>query len=212
MRTLLNIQSSPRYDNSLSRALSDQFIEQWKKNNPDGQVVTRDLIKTTLPFISPDWLGGAFLPADKQTQEMVAAMKISDELVTELKAADQILFGVPMHNYNVPANFKAYIDQVVRFNHTYNLNGGMLEDRPATIILASGRLYAPGAPEEQSNYASGFLKCILAYMGIKSVRIVLAGGMRAVNLGQDTFENYIKKYQSEVLKAVQEASAINNDR
>jgi FMN-dependent NADH-azoreductase len=204
MSVLLNIQSSPRYDNSLSRTLSNQFIEQWKMDHPNGQVVTRDLMKTELPFISPAWLGGAFMPAEKQTPDMIAAMQISDELVAELKAADQLLIGVPMHNYNVPANFKAYIDQVVRFNHTYNLNGGMLADKPTTIILASGRLYTTGASEEGCNYVTGFLNCILGYIGITSIKQILAGGMRAVNLGQDTFENYVEKYRTEVIAAAQQ--------
>ncbi|MDB4919598.1 NAD(P)H-dependent oxidoreductase [Mucilaginibacter sp.] len=206
MKTLLNIQSSPRFETSLSRVLSDQFIQQWLKDHPDGRVITRDLMKTQLPFISIEWLGGAFMPAKKQTPEMVKAMQLSDELVAELKNADQILIGTPMHNYNVPANFKAYIDQVVRFNHTYNLNGGMLDDRKTTVILATARFYTAGAPEEQCNYVSGFLKCILGYMGIKDVSILLAGGMKAVNLGQDTFENYVEKYRAEVIEAAKSTS------
>jgi FMN-dependent NADH-azoreductase len=204
MLTLLNIQSSPRIDNSLSRVLSDKFIEQWKIDNPNGRVIIRDLMKTELPYINQAWLGGAFFPPERQTPEMLAEMQVSDELVAELKAADQIVIGVPMHNFTVPANLKAYFDQVVRFKHTYNLDGGMLEDKPTTIIIASGRLYTPGAPEEQCDYASGFLKCVLAYMGIKNIRIILAGGMRAVNFGQDTFENYVEKYLPEILVAANE--------
>lgn len=204
MLTLLNIQSSPRIDNSLSRVLSDKFIEQWKIDNPDGRVITRDLMKTDLPYINQAWLGGAFFPTEKQTPEMLAEMKVSDELVAELKAADQIVMGVPMHNFTVPANLKAYLDQVVRFKHTYNLNGGILNDKPTTIVLASGRLYTPGAPEAQCDYASGFLKCVLAYMGIRNIRIVLAGGMRAVNFGQETFESYVEKYLPEIMFAANE--------
>lgn len=203
MPTLLNIQSSQRFETSVSRLLSDQFLEQWKKSNPDGIVITRDLAKTELPFISRTWISGAFMPAEKRTPEMIGALKISDDLVAELKSADQILIGTPMHNFNVPADFKAYIDQVVRFNHTYNLNGGMLEDKPTTIIIASGRYYTPNAPEEQCNYVSGFLKCILGYMGIKSIQIVLAGGARAVNLGQETLEDHLQKYQPVILTAAQ---------
>jgi len=201
MPTLLNIQSSRRYDTSVSRILSNQFIEQWQKSNPGGKVITRDLAKTELPFISLTWISAAFIPNEKRTPEMVEALKLSDELVAEFISADQLLMGVPMHNFNVTADFKAYIDQVVRFNHTYNMDGGMLADKPTTAIIASGRFYTPDSPEQQCNHVSGFLKCVLGYMGIKSVQFVLAGGARAVNLGQETLDNHIKKYQSAIIAA-----------
>ena len=203
MTTLLNIQSSQRYDTSVSRLLSDQFIEQWQKENPQGQVITRDLMHTELPFISIEWINGAFIPDDQRTPEMIDALKISDDLVAEFSAADQIFIGAPMHNFNVTANFKAYIDQIVRFNKTYNLEGGMLKDRPVTVILSSGRNYTPGSPDEHYNYVSGFLKCILGHMGIKNIQILLAGGTRAVFRGLETFEDHLLKYQPEVLAATQ---------
>jgi FMN-dependent NADH-azoreductase len=202
MTTLLNIQCSPRYETSLSRVLSARFIEQWLFSNPNGKVITRDLMKTELPFIDTDWLSGAYIAQEKHTQEMKDALKISDELVSELKTADQILIGTPMHNFNVPANFKAYIDQIVRFNQTYNLNDGMLEDKKTTIILASGRLYTIDAPEQYANHVNGFLKSVLNYIGIKSIQFVLAGGMRAVNLGQETLENHTKKFETSILEAI----------
>jgi FMN-dependent NADH-azoreductase len=202
MATLLNIQCSPRYETSLSRVLSARFIEQWFLSNPNGKVITRDLMKTELPFIDAHWLSGAYIPEEKHTSEMADALKISDALVLELKTADEILIGTPMHNFNVPANFKAYIDQIVRFNQTYNLNGGMLEDKRTTIILASGRLYTIDAPEHYSNHVNGFLTSVLNYMGIKSIQFVLAGGMRAVNLGQQTLENHAKKFETSILEAI----------
>jgi FMN-dependent NADH-azoreductase len=41
-------------------------------------------------------------------------MKISNDLVDELKAADHLVIGTPMHNFSIPAVLKAYIDQIVR--------------------------------------------------------------------------------------------------
>lgn len=204
MTTLLNIQSSPHYETSLSRSLSKQFIEQWMLANPDGKVINRDVMKTELPYINTTWLSGAFIPAENHTPEMTEALKISEELVAEFKAADEILIGTPMHNFTIPANFKAYLDQVVRFNHTYNLNGGMLKDKATTIIVASGRLYTANAPYANCDHVSGLLKCLLNYMGINSVQVVLAGGMRAVNLKQETFENHLKAFDTAISNAVQQ--------
>jgi FMN-dependent NADH-azoreductase len=46
MLTLLVIESSPRGDHSMSRGLTARFVAQWLKNNLDGRVVERDLMKT----------------------------------------------------------------------------------------------------------------------------------------------------------------------
>jgi FMN-dependent NADH-azoreductase len=43
MPTLLSLEISPRGDRSIFRALGKWFIEHWKNNNPDGQVISRDL-------------------------------------------------------------------------------------------------------------------------------------------------------------------------
>ncbi|HAG81666.1 MAG TPA: FMN-dependent NADH-azoreductase, partial [Cyanobacteria bacterium UBA12227] len=52
------------------------------------------------------------------TPEMAELLKFSDELVDEFLAADRCVFSVPMYNFSIPSNFKAYIDQVVRVGRT----------------------------------------------------------------------------------------------
>jgi FMN-dependent NADH-azoreductase len=45
---------------------------------------------------------------------MKKAIKVSDDLIEELKSADAIGIGTPMYNFSVPAILKAWIDQIVR--------------------------------------------------------------------------------------------------
>lgn len=40
-------------------------------------------------------------------------MRISDKLVEEFLAADRCVFSIPMYNFSIPANFKAYLDRIV---------------------------------------------------------------------------------------------------
>lgn len=51
-------------------------------------------------------LAMAYTPSDQRTPESATAIKISDELTAELKAADQIVIGTPMYNFSVPAMLK----------------------------------------------------------------------------------------------------------
>ena len=50
---LLRIDSSARR-NSVSRQLTSRFVETWKKENPKGEVIERDLATTPLPLITDE--------------------------------------------------------------------------------------------------------------------------------------------------------------
>jgi FMN-dependent NADH-azoreductase len=115
---LLQIDSSARLS-SVSRELTAEFTEEWKRENPGGEVVTRDLAKTPLPMITDEWTAAAYTDPSKLTLEQSEALAISDTLIAELFAADTIVIGVPMYNFSLPWPLKAWIDQIVRSGKTF---------------------------------------------------------------------------------------------
>ena len=126
------------------------------------------------PFVDQAWIGGAFTPREQHSPESAAAIKVSDELVAEIKAADEIVIGTPMFNFSIPAVLKAYIDQIVRVGVTVSPNNvGLITGKKATVILASGGDFSPGSPVEKYNQASGYLRQVLAWIGIKDVEFIL---------------------------------------
>src|SRR5438552_9589069 len=64
MATLLYINVSPRGDYSISRQLRNAVVQAWKKKNPTGRIIERDLSKTPLTFVDLDWIVGAFSPPE----------------------------------------------------------------------------------------------------------------------------------------------------
>jgi FMN-dependent NADH-azoreductase len=191
MPILLAIEVSPRHEFSTSRKLTAHFIEQWKAAHPGSAVVVRDLMKTPPPFVDHAWISGAFMPREQHSPESVAAIRVSDDLVAELKAADHIVIGTPMFNFSVPAVLKAYIDQIVRVGVTASPNNvGLLVGKKATIILASGGDFSAGSPVEKYNQASGYLRQVLAWIGINDVEIILAGRARAGATGETAIEQF----------------------
>lgn len=191
MPTLLVIEASPRYDYSTSRNLTAVFVERWKAENPGGTVVVRDLLKTNLPFVDLPWIMGAFTPPETHSPEAAAAIKVSDDLVAELKSADHILIGTPMFNFSIPAVLKAWIDHIVRVGVTVSTdNVGLLTGKRADIILATGGDFSPGSPVEQYNLASGYLRQVLGWIGIADVEFVLAGRARAGDYGEKAVEEF----------------------
>ena len=202
MPTLLAIHTSPRGDYSLSRKLTNTFVEKWQAEHADGSVVTRDLLKTKLPFIDPPWITGAYTPAEQHSPEVKEAIKISNDLIAELMAADHIVLGTPMYNFSVPAILKAYIDHIVRVGVTVSPSyEGLVKGKKMTVILASGGVYTPGSYAESYNAASGYLKQIFGFIGITDLTFVMAGGTSAVNEGKTTLPELISHFEPEVLSA-----------
>lgn len=103
----------------------------------------------------------------------------SDLLVRELDSADVIMITAPVYNFSVPAALKAWIDMICRasltFHYTENGPEGLLKDRPVYLVMASG-----GVPFGSSaDFASGYLRHILGFIGIRDVRPVYAEGTNA---------------------------------
>jgi FMN-dependent NADH-azoreductase len=197
MPNLLAIEASPRHDSSTSRKLTSVFVDAWKTSHPDGAVVVRDLVKTNPPFVDHDWIAGAYTPREQHSPESRAAIKVSDDLIAELKAADHIVMGTPMFNFSIPAVLKAYIDQIVRVGVTVSPdNVGLLTGKKATIILATGGDFSPGSRVESYNQASGYLRQVLRWIGIADVDIILAPRARAGNAGETAIEQFGSAVQS----------------
>jgi FMN-dependent NADH-azoreductase len=188
----------------MSRGLTQQFVERWKEHHRDGRVVLRDLTKADLPFVTMPWLGAYFTPPDRQTPAMKDLLRLSDELVAELLAADDIAIGTPVYNYNVPAVLKAYIDHIVRKGKTLGFAGeGLVHGKKCTILMASGGVYTEGSPIRDRDIATTYLRLILKVIGIEDVTVVAAGNAKAVDMGEITREAFLKKFDTEVSAAVE---------
>ena len=200
MRTLLVIEASPRGERSLSRGLTRRFVDAWRANHPDGRVVERDLMTTDLPYVTLPWLGAYFTPPHQHTPEMKGLLRLSDELVDELLAADDIAIGTPVYNYNVPAVLKAYIDHIVRKGRTLGFAGeGLVHGKQCTLLIASGGVYTEGSPIRDRDIATTYLRMILRIIGIVDVAVVAGGNAKAVDMGETTREAFLQKFDAEIV-------------
>ena len=205
MPTLWKLDVSPRGDQSISRKLSKQFADQWQQSHSGGKIVTRDLATANLPYVDLPWIAGAYTPPDKHTPENKQALKVSDELIAELLASDEILISTPMYNFAVPAVLKAWIDHIVRVGLTFSVGPdgykGLIHGKKATVIVASGSVYTKGAPAESYNAETPYLRLILGFLGITDVTVILAGGVSEISQGKTTPEALVAKFTPEVVAA-----------
>jgi len=192
MATLLHIDSSPMGVASISRHLSNTFVETWKKSHPGGKVITRDLTKSGLISINAEWVAAAYTPEESRTAEQKAALAKSDELLAEVEAADELAIGVAMHNFNIPSVLKLWIDQVVRVNRAFSYADGspkgLLVGKKATFLVATGGTYGAGTAMESLNFIEPYLKTLFGFIGLTDVTFHTAGGAAALNYGANREE------------------------
>jgi FMN-dependent NADH-azoreductase len=176
-------------DASFSRRLTAEFVQHWRQTHPDGKVITRDLASTKLPAISAEWVATAYTPEANLTDRQQEVLAISNELISELHAADEYVFGVAMYNFSIPAVLKLWIDQIVRLGKTFSYeNGapaGLLLGKKATFVVASGGVYDQGGPYAAMNFIEPYLRSMFGFLGVTDASFVYAGGTRQVHFGVD---------------------------
>lgn len=198
MASLLKIDVSPRGGYSYSRQLGQVFLEGWQAAHTGGTVVERDLAKNPPTFLDLPWIAGAFTPPDQHTDEHKAALKQSDEIIAEIKAADHILITTPFYNFQAPAVLKAWIDHAVRAGHTFKYTEkgpeGLVQGKKLTVIIASGGVYTPGEPFAPYDFLTPYLKAIFGFIGITDVTVLPAGGASGVMSGKISEEDWKKPF------------------
>lgn len=177
MSTLLQINSSVFSQGGQSSLLADHFVATWKKANPTGTVVSRDLATAPIPHLGGETVGAFFTPADKRNDAQKAAIALSEELVAEIQSADTIVIGAPMYNFNIPSVLKAYFDHIARagltFKYTEQGPVGLLTGKKAVVFSTRGGLYA-GTPNDVE---TPFVRQFLGFLGITDVQFVYAEGL-----------------------------------
>jgi FMN-dependent NADH-azoreductase len=206
MPTLLHLDTSP-LATSISRELGREFVKTWKTTHADGDVIYRDLAVSAPKPIDTTWIYSNFTPVPSRSEEQRAALALSDELIDELKKADEYVIGVAMHNFSIPSVLKLWIDQIVRSGRTFSYGEygpkGLLEGKKATVLVASGGVYEQGTPAAAFDFIEPYLKTILGFVGVTDVKFVNAGGTAQVVMGKANREEFLRP----VLERVREVAA-----
>jgi FMN-dependent NADH-azoreductase len=179
MKKVLIINASARNGRSISRYMTNIFVEIWEKKNPEDNMIYREVGQGNIPHVSEKWIAAAFKPSELRSTEDTEALKISDELVAELKDADVIVVGTPMYNWSVPSALKAYIDQILRVNETMSISTdniknpyrGLLKDKKVFLLMVRGNFgYDPGDFYEHMDFQTKYLRTVFNIMGIDDIQ------------------------------------------
>jgi FMN-dependent NADH-azoreductase len=177
MNTLLQINASIHAESGQSTQLANRFVAAWRARNPGGRVVRRDVAGDPVPHLSADRFGAFTTPAAERSSAQQAVAAYSDALIAEVRSAEVIVLGLPMYNFGVPSQLKAYFDHIARAGETFRYTAagpvGLLTGKKAVVFATRGGLYAGTPLDSQTHYVRDFL----AFLGIRDVEFVYAEGL-----------------------------------
>ena len=175
-RTILRIDASMRRQKSVSRMLADEMVAALGARKPGTSVTNRDLA-AGIGIVNAAWIEAERTSEENRTQDQRALLAQSDALVAELQSADDIVIATPIYNFSVPAALKAWIDLICRdkitFTYENDVPRGLLSNKQATVIITSGGTIAGN----EIDYATGYIRHILEFIGIRDVTIIDVTGL-----------------------------------
>ncbi|MFC4767544.1 FMN-dependent NADH-azoreductase [Effusibacillus consociatus] len=186
MAQVLLITANPKAaEQSFSLSVAKEFLNEYRNENPNDEIVELDLYKMNIPNLDEDVFNAwGKLQAGTSFDQLTATEKekvsrLSD-LVDQFVAADKYIFVTPLWNFGVPPVMKSYIDAVSvagkTFKYTEQGPVGLLPDKKAVHIQARGGIYS-GGPAKDMEFGDRYIRAVLSFFGITDVESVIAEGM-----------------------------------
>jgi FMN-dependent NADH-azoreductase len=190
---ILQIKASVFNGDGQSSRLADQFVAELKAQHPDAEVVQRDLVGEPVPHLDGARAGALFAKPEARSPAQQAVVAYSDALIGELRRADVLVLGLPMYNFGVPSQLKAWFDHIARagvtFKYTEKGALGLLTGKKAYVFAARGGIYGETPNDPQTLFVRQFL----GFLGIADVEFVYAEGLA---LGDERRNNSIATAQA----------------
>jgi FMN-dependent NADH-azoreductase len=176
--TLLQINASINNDSGQSSRLANQFVETFRARDPHAKVVVRDVAAAEpVPHLTAERFGAFITKSEERSAAQHAVVAYSDALIEEIKQADVVVIGLPMYNFGVPSQLKAYFDHIARagvtFAYTEKGPVGKLTGKKVYVFAARGGQYSGTPLDTQTGYVRDFL----AFLGMTDVQFVYAEGL-----------------------------------
>jgi FMN-dependent NADH-azoreductase len=183
---VLHIDSGILGDHSVSRRLTAAVAAQIKAEQSHAAITYRDLVANPLPHLSGAHLMAANAKPEDVDAQIAADVAESAVVLEEFLAADTIVLGVPMYNFSLPSQLKAWIDRIAISGKTFSYSAegpkGLAGGKKVIIVSTRGGHYSAG-PAAVMDHQESYLKTVLGFLGVTDIEIVRAEGL---NLSPDS--------------------------
>ncbi len=186
-KNVLHIKTSINGDASKSNQLSNAVLEKVKNTYSDYTIEILDLSENPLPFLTAEMYQAFSTPKDARSQKQLEVIQPSEKAIKQIKEADIVVIAVPLYNFSIPANLKAWLDQIARANETFSYATGspqgLLTDKKVYLAIASGGVYSEGMMKAY-DFTENYLRTVLGFMGLTDVTTFRLEGIFVPNLGE----------------------------
>ena len=201
MTSILVVYSSLNGQNSKSTELADYYLQSLESN--EITVTKVDVAELALPHLTGEEMQAWMTDANERSTSQTDLAAISDNLVAQLQAADEIVLAVPMYNSGIPSSLKAYFDRIARagitFKYTETGPVGLLEGKQAKVFASRGGVYEGGEYDTQTPYLTHFLN----FIGITEVKFVYA---EELSMGDDNANESIVNAKDKIIELTQKCA------
>lgn len=155
--------------------ISDNFINTYKENNPNDEVITLDLYKEGIGLLSQEDLNTIFGPKTDESRNHPIL-----KYAYQFAEADKYIIAEPLWNLSIPAILKAYIDYIsvvgITFHYTAEGPVGLCKGKKAINITSRGGEYST---ESASAFEMGdrYLRTIFGFLGITDFTTISADAL-----------------------------------
>lgn len=176
---LLHVDSSILGDASVSRQISARIVETLKAQNPSLEVTYRDLGAEPIRHLTGAYLAGQSADV-KHDQALQEDLDLGGRALAEFLAADLVVIGVPMYNFAVPSQLKAWVDRILvagkTFRYTESGAEGLVHGKRVFLAVARGGKYLD-TPAQAVEHQESWLRAVLGFIGVKDVVAIRAEGV-----------------------------------
>jgi FMN-dependent NADH-azoreductase len=143
--------------------VSAAIVERLVATDTGAEVVYRDLAAAPVAHLT-----GA---------DLAAANAVLDEFLV----ADVVVIGVPMYNFAIPSQLKAWVDRILiagkTFRYTEKGPQGLAGGKRVILAFSRGGMYGAGMPNAAAEHQESYLRTVFGFIGIADVEAVHAEGI-----------------------------------
>jgi|HigsolmetaAR206D_1030411.scaffolds.fasta_scaffold07042_3 FMN-dependent NADH-azoreductase len=202
---ILQLMAHPDYNNKNRAAnrLADVGLKALQeKLNGRGTIEVLNIYdpNNLIPQVTADTLN--ITNPKEMSGERLKNYEAQHKLIKQWKSADYIYIYMPLHNWNVPAKFKDYLDNILTagetFKYTKTGSVGLMSDETTkvTLILTSGSEYDTNYRYVNLDIAPQYMRGVLHMMGINQMKLIRAQGL---DLSTNDKEEIMKTAEEELV-------------
>lgn len=192
MPHLLYVEASPRKERSASIEVAQAFLTTWRERHPEATMDVLDVWTTPLPEFDGEALAAKYagLTGEALSPGQAQAWSEIRVLAERFRAADLLLFAVPMWNYTIPYKLKHLFDVVSQKDLLFGFDErgqvGLLKAR-AVVINARGVAIGAHFPAEIYDHQSTYMATWLRMVGVTEVhQIAVEKGLMGPELDRES--------------------------